>query len=318
MGRYRAVHCLIWNDDKFPFLPEGEQLIWLHAYTYQHSTALGIYCSSIEALAGNKRTDVETYRKRFLNLCERGLIRYDERFQIVWFPKFLKWNKPDNPNVLKNWLKVLGEIPDCDTKSEFIFKLCEFAKGWGEPYLKVCPDVPEAFRQTSAKPIQKQDQDQDQKQDMSTSYSCSELSETDTTALDELEYKPEEVSPEITRIPLINRDGEFIVRQSDIDQWADTFPGVDVVAALKRYRQWNVDNPKKRKTMSGIRKHITGWLGREQDMGSVRSTPPGTAPVLQNNQLKATTVAQAVTLQNAQLARNLLEVRRRRRSGTNG
>ncbi|MDH4319764.1 MAG: DUF4373 domain-containing protein, partial [Desulfobulbaceae bacterium] len=71
----------------------------------------------------------------------------------------------------------------------------------------------------------------------STSYSCPELSETDTTDLDELEYKPEEVSPEIMRIPLINRDGEFIVRQADIDQWADTFPGVDVVAALKRCRQ---------------------------------------------------------------------------------
>lgn len=66
-------------------------------------------------------------------------------------------------------------------------------------------------------------------------------------------------------IPLIKKDGEFPVYQEDIDQWQETFPGIDVKKALRRIAQWNHDNPSRRKTMSGIRRHISIWLGRDQD-----------------------------------------------------
>jgi hypothetical protein len=70
----------------------------------------------------------------------------------------------------------------------------------------------------------------------------------------------------VLQIPLIS--GQiFLVTQEDIDQWQDTFPAVDVKHAIGLVRQWNLDNPTKRKTPKGIRKHITTWLSKEQDKG---------------------------------------------------
>lgn len=71
--------------------------------------------------------------------------------------------------------------------------------------------------------------------------------------------------PTLITIPLAKKGADFEVKQEDVEQWQDTFPGVDIIQALKRVRQWNIDNPKRRKTEKGIRKHISAWLDREQN-----------------------------------------------------
>jgi len=72
--------------------------------------------------------------------------------------------------------------------------------------------------------------------------------------------------PPVLTIPLINKS-EFEIFQEDVDQWKESFPAVDVLQTLRTIRQWNIDNPTRRKTIRGIRKHISGWLAREQDRG---------------------------------------------------
>lgn len=58
------------------------------------------------------------------------------------------------------------------------------------------------------------------------------------------------------------KDGTFFIAQKDIDQWQDVFPGVDVVAELKKMRLWCEDNPAKRKSQSGARRFVSNWLNR--------------------------------------------------------
>ncbi len=82
-------------------------------------------------------------------------------------------------------------------------------------------------------------------------------------------------SEPVVKIPLNQKGMVFFVTVEDIEQWQETFPGVDVLLELKRCRQWNIDNPSKRKTARGIRSHISSWLGRVQDKGGnkpVRNT----------------------------------------------
>ena len=92
----------------------------------------------------------------------------------------------------------------------------------------------------------------------------------------EPEKAPASEPPPVMSIPLIKRDGEFHIREPDLAEWQDTFPRVDVPVALKRIRQWSVDNPDKRKTKKGIRKHITGWLAKAQDKGEFKKESGGT------------------------------------------
>ena len=70
--------------------------------------------------------------------------------------------------------------------------------------------------------------------------------------------------------PLVNKtpSGEpeqFTIYQEDIDLWQDTYSGIDVLQIIKECRQWNIDNPTRRKTVAGIKKHINTWLGKAQN-----------------------------------------------------
>jgi len=73
---------------------------------------------------------------------------------------------------------------------------------------------------------------------------------------------PDEVP--ILTIPLVDKT-EYPIWQRDVEEWQEAYPGINVLDHLKQIRQWNLSNPKKRKTIKGIRAHITGWLGDEQN-----------------------------------------------------
>ena len=80
----------------------------------------------------------------------------------------------------------------------------------------------------------------------------------------------------ILEIPLISKNGKvktFPIFQKDIDQWQSVFPALDVLARIKLIRQWNIDNPQRRKTARGIKQHITSWLERDQNSGKFKPGP---------------------------------------------
>ncbi len=66
-------------------------------------------------------------------------------------------------------------------------------------------------------------------------------------------------------IPLIKRDGNHIVTLLDIKEFEEIYPGIDVKRELIKCRKWNIDNPKKRKTRSGIKKHLSVWMDNAQN-----------------------------------------------------
>ena len=44
----------------------------------------------------------------------------------------------------------------------------------------------------------------------------------------------------------------YTLTQAKMDEYALTYPGVDVPAELRKAWQWCIDNPKKRKTFYGM------------------------------------------------------------------
>ena len=65
---------------------------------------------------------------------------------------------------------------------------------------------------------------------------------------------------------------QYSVTESQLAEWSETYPAVDVDQTLKRIRSWLVNNPSKRKTMRGMGKFIDSWLSREQDRGNKHET----------------------------------------------
>jgi hypothetical protein len=57
------------------------------------------------------------------------------------------------------------------------------------------------------------------------------------------------------------------VTYSQIIEWQDLYPCVDIEQELKKMKGWLDSNPKRRKTSRGIKAFITNWLSRQQDKG---------------------------------------------------
>lgn len=151
VSRYRNIHCLIWNDDKFPFVSDDCQLVFFHLLTTPLSTPFGLYKASIEALAKEKRWPVKRYLKAFREAFGKPFVKYDERHLVVFIPHFLKYNPPNNPNVLKSWAPTYREIPDCDLKAEFYQELRSFA----EKEAKIGKAFREVFTKAFGEPCRK-------------------------------------------------------------------------------------------------------------------------------------------------------------------
>ncbi|MFP1634101.1 YdaU family protein [Zhengella sp. ZM62] len=76
--------------------------------------------------------------------------------------------------------------------------------------------------------------------------------------------EPEKSAPVACRLPLVSGD-DFVVLESDVLEWSESFPAVDVRQQLLAMRAWLNANQSKRKTARGIKRFIVSWLDREQN-----------------------------------------------------
>ena len=74
----------------------------------------------------------------------------------------------------------------------------------------------------------------------------------------------------IITLPL-NTGAEHLIFQRDIDAFAELYPAVDILQAMRGMKGWLMTNPTKRKTKRGIGRFINSWLAREQDKGGKRA-----------------------------------------------
>jgi hypothetical protein len=58
--------------------------------------------------------------------------------------------------------------------------------------------------------------------------------------------------------------GQWVPTAEMVEEWKTTYPALDVVAQLRRARQWCIDNPERRKTPKGMRRFIGTWMGNAQ------------------------------------------------------
>lgn len=89
----------------------------------------------------------------------------------------------------------------------------------------------------------------------------------------EQECSTPEPEPIIT-LPL-NTGEEFPIFQSDLNEFAELYPAVNILQAMRGMRGWLITNPTRRKTKRGIRRFINSWLAKEQDKGGTKGYSEG-------------------------------------------
>ncbi len=78
--------------------------------------------------------------------------------------------------------------------------------------------------------------------------------------------------PPVICLPTNRKDQFYEVSTTQVMEWKQTYPAVNVLEQLRKMKVWGDANPRKRKTLGGMVRFITAWLGREQDKG--RYLPP--------------------------------------------
>jgi hypothetical protein len=96
---------------------------------------------------------------------------------------------------------------------------------------------------------------------------------------------PAPASPAIISLRCAGKGpGTFDVTQRQLDEWSIAFPGVDVLAEIRKSAAWQDANAARRKTAKGMAAHLVSWLSRAQDGGRV----PGRAPAASQRPLAST------------------------------
>lgn len=112
MRDYGKVFSRIWESTDFRSLSEDGRTLALYLLTCQHGTIAGVFRVPDGYASEDLQWDVERVAEGFRNLESKGFATRCEVTKWVWLPKFLEWNKPENPNQCKAAAKVAASVPD--------------------------------------------------------------------------------------------------------------------------------------------------------------------------------------------------------------
>ncbi|MBI4516725.1 MAG: hypothetical protein HY699_13010 [Deltaproteobacteria bacterium] len=161
MGRYRRVDTRIWNDEKFSALSDRAKLAFLFVLTHPCMTSLGAMRASSAGLAAELGWDRRTFSAALGECVERGMVQYDDRAAFLWLPNFVRYNPPENGNVVRSWAKVLDLLPECPMKLDSIKRAATVGATLGQSFVEALPEPfrnhltnpPETVRKEPAKPF---------------------------------------------------------------------------------------------------------------------------------------------------------------------
>ena len=111
MARYRKISPCIWNDAKVRGLSDKGKLTLFLLLTHPNMTSLGALRANLPGLACELGWRTSVFARAFRELLDCGMARQDADAQLIWFPKFLRHNAPESPNVVRGWAAAFELLP---------------------------------------------------------------------------------------------------------------------------------------------------------------------------------------------------------------
>ena len=185
MARYRKISPCIWNDAKVRGLSDKGKLTLFLLLTHPNMTSLGALRANLPGLACELGWKTSVFARAFRELLDCGMARQDADAQLIWFPKFLKHNAPESPNVVRGWAAAFEELPECPLKLDVLAgawaTLAAFGEGFRDAFREVFGEVlpkpcekpsaslPESLSEGFRQPCPNQEQEQEQEQEKNPS-----------------------------------------------------------------------------------------------------------------------------------------------------
>lgn len=161
MSHYRKIDVKIHNDAKFLSLSTLlSRQIFLTLLSHPDMLGMGAMRFSVEGLRCFMNTSLppenkalpKAFREAFEEVLAKGLLKASEEDAFLYLPNFLKYNRPENANVMKGWLKVWDLLPECGLKIEVFNVVKAFREASSKAFQK---DLGEGFMKALAKGLPK-------------------------------------------------------------------------------------------------------------------------------------------------------------------
>ena len=138
--RYRKVLCRMYGDERFMALSRPKpnaQTLWVYLLTGPHTMAIpGLFVAGQAALAEALEWSVPDLRRCWMEIESQGMAEADWIRRVVWLPKAVDHNEPENPNVVNAWRKAMSEIPECPIKDRADIFIAEFLQAKGANWIE--------------------------------------------------------------------------------------------------------------------------------------------------------------------------------------
>lgn len=85
--------------------------------------------------------------------------------------------------------------------------------------------------------------------------------------------QPNPTPDAVLTFPCAGKPASWVLTESQVAEWMELYPAVDVVAECRKALGWIRSNTKK--TAKGMPRFLTSWLGRAQDSGKASRTTGG-------------------------------------------
>lgn len=273
MRDYAKVSPRIWTGRLGKSLRGNEpaQVLAMYLVTCPHANMIGLYHLPMEYICADtglsKRRVDSAFKALARGLGGKPFALYDAENERVWVVEHAR-HEMNGRNELSPRDNRIKGIADA-LRDHAISPLARaFADHYPEMYElagRPLDDNAEGPSKGVPKPLLMQEQEQEQEQEVEASEDLGFCAEPD---------EPAPAPQPVLEFPCVGNRA-WPLYPAKLEEYRESFPGIDVLAECRRARQWLLDNPKRRKTYDGMARYLGNWLGKEQNRGGRRPEAAG-------------------------------------------
>lgn len=254
-AKYRKADPRLWRDEKFRELSRDEQLITLYLLFGPQGNRLGIFPFSPAEAAETLKLDPISFMQGFGNVVKTFSWHYDEKARVFYIPTWWKYNHPENPKVLIGNLSDLHDLPQTPLVEAFAANTRYLAHNvidtFSKTYEKRCREPGTMFADTGTGTAAGTAAGTGTGKDADAGKLFRTLGDDVVLAFDCVRGRTSEGT-------------SYTLTRAKLDEYAETFQGIDVEFEARKAWQFLRDNPAKRPTASGTPNFLRTWLNRAQ------------------------------------------------------
>jgi hypothetical protein len=160
MREYGKIHSSFWTSQDIRALSDDGRTLAAYLLTSPHSNMLGCFRVPVAYVAEDLGWGMERVQEGFGELTSNHFATFNEGSKWVVIHKFLKWNQPENPNVVRAAEKLFDQIPTSSgVKSILAWAVAEFEPRFSaekltlcEPFANPFDSSPKAYRKPEPEP----------------------------------------------------------------------------------------------------------------------------------------------------------------------